>query len=94
MNKPPRIGRHPLDGAENLKRVNFTIREDQHQKVLALGGSVWLRARIDGAGKLEHALEEIRLFAAQHEEEEWAKAILRLCDNDFDKQEMDNDCRK
>ena len=37
------------DGATDLKRVNMMIRTTQREKLDRLGGSVWLRAMIDGA---------------------------------------------
>lgn len=40
-------GRKAIDGATNLIRVQKMIRRDQVDKLKRLGGSAWLRSKID-----------------------------------------------
>ena len=43
----PRSGMRGKDGAIGLKLITARIRPDQHEKFLELGGSLWLRKKID-----------------------------------------------
>ena len=44
-------GRKSKDGATGLVQVGIRIRADQKQKLLRIGGSVWVRRKIDDAGE-------------------------------------------
>jgi hypothetical protein len=42
-------GRKSKDGATDLVQIGLRIRASQKPKLSRLGGSVWLRSKIDGA---------------------------------------------
>lgn len=46
--RAPGAGRKPVSAA-GLVAVNLTVTPQQREKLKALGGSAWLRARIDEA---------------------------------------------
>lgn len=46
-NKPKRVGRPFVDDDQAKHRINVTIRPDQADKFKNLGGSKWLRRKID-----------------------------------------------
>jgi len=45
-------GRKSKDGATDLVQVGLRIRADQKQKLSRLGGSVWVRMKIDEADEI------------------------------------------